>query len=97
MFAGMEVTRESTIGGFLHVVFPFKDPISGPNMGSAASMSGVLWDKWQLHSFSTSPQMLQYLVAPLLFGAHEPSVHIGNHYLCSSSYFLATVLTTRVV
>ena len=39
MFAGMEVTRESTIGGFLHVVFPFKNPISGPNMCSAASTS----------------------------------------------------------
>ena len=43
MFAGVGVTRESTIGGFLHVVFPFKDPISGPNMCSAASTSaGVM-------------------------------------------------------
>ena len=39
MSAGMGVTGESTIGGFLHIVFPFKDPISGPNMCLAALTS----------------------------------------------------------
>ena len=47
----------------------------------------VLRDNWQLRSFSTSPQVLQYLVAPLLFKAWDPSVDLGNHYLCISSYF----------
>ena len=28
------------MGGFLRVVFPFRDPMSGPNMCSAASTSG---------------------------------------------------------
>ena len=39
ILAGIVVTGESIMGGFLCVVFPFRDPMSGPNMCSAASTS----------------------------------------------------------
>ena len=39
MFVGMGVIGDSTTGGFRQVVFPFNDPMSGPNMCSAASTS----------------------------------------------------------
>ena len=87
MFSGMGVTGESTIGGFLRVVFPFKDTISGPNMCSAASMSAGVTGQLAITFLFNKSTNVAVLVVPLLFGAREPSVHIGNHCLCSSSYF----------
>ena len=39
ILAGIDVTSKSIMGGFLHVVFPFRDPMSGLNICSAASTS----------------------------------------------------------
>ena len=37
--AGTDVIGESIMGRFLQVVFPFRDPMSGPNICSAALTS----------------------------------------------------------
>ena len=43
------------MGGFLQVVFPFRDPMSGPNMCSAAStLAGVTGQFEDLFLFSKS-------------------------------------------
>ena len=42
MLVGTDVIGESTMGGFRRVVFPFSEPMSGPNICSAAStLAGV--------------------------------------------------------
>ena len=46
------------MGGFLQVVFPFRDPMSGPNMCSAASTSaGVTGQFDNLFLLSTSTKV----------------------------------------
>ena len=52
--AGTVSIGESTMGGLLHVVLPLRDPISGPNMCSAAS---------------TSPGVTGQFISPLLLRA----------------------------
>ena len=61
ILAGTDVTRESIMGGFLRVVFPFRDPMSGPNICSAAStLAGVTgqFDNPLLLSASTKVAVL---------------------------------------
>ena len=61
ILAGIVVTGESIMGGFLCVVFPFRDPMSGPNMCSAAStLAGVTgqFDNPFLFSKSTNVAVL---------------------------------------
>ena len=76
MSAGMGVTGESTIGGFLCVVFPFKDPISGPNMCSAASTSaGVTGQLAIMFLFNKSTNVAVLGHSTLIWSSRALSAH----------------------
>ena len=61
MLVGTRATGDSTIGGFRRVVFPFNDPMSGPNICSAASTSAGVTGQFDitfLFSKSTNATVL---------------------------------------
>ena len=64
--AGTDVIGESIIGRFLQVVFPFRDPMSGPNICSAASTSAGVTGRFNSPLFLRASTKVAVLGHPII-------------------------------
>ena len=64
--AGTGVIGESIIGGFLHIVLPFREPMSGPNICSAASTSASVTGQFNSLLFLRASTKVAVLGHPIV-------------------------------